>query len=57
MTGGKRMIKLIDSGFPFKGGVFLDIYHTSYDEKIAMTIRTTIDSSSLHYVTQVYETR
>ena len=57
MNGGVRMAVMVDGGLiPFRGGVFIDTYHQSIG-MIAQTIRTTIDSSNLHFVTQVCETR
>lgn len=56
MTGGVRMLAMIEKGtIPFSGGVFIDTYHQSVGV-LAGTIRTTVDSSSLHFVTQCVET-
>ena len=56
MTGGVRMQRMADHGIPFSDGVFIDIYHCTYNTLVASTIRTTIDSSSMHFVSKTYET-
>lgn len=57
-TGGKRFKEWIDnSDFPNRGGIFIDIYNQTYNkDKIAGTITTRINESSLYWITQVFET-
>lgn len=53
MTGGKRMKKLLDSGkLKYGGGICIDLYNQSVSEGISFTIRTTVDSSSMMYITE-----
>lgn len=53
MTGGKRMKLLMDSGkLEYRGGICIDLYNQSVRDGIAFTIRTTVDSSSMLYITE-----
>ena len=53
ITGGKRMARLLSSGkVDFSsGGQILDLYNQSVYKGVAPTIMTTVDSSSMTFVT------
>ena len=53
ITGGKRMKSLLLSGKvkPDMGGQVLDLYNQSVLQGISPTLKTTIDSSSMTFVT------
>lgn len=53
ITGGKRMKSLLLSGKvkPDMGGQVLDLYNQQVYDNIAPTMLTTIDSSSMTFVT------
>ena len=55
-TGGKRLAALIESGIPFKSGVWLDTYNRIYNISVSGTIKARIDANCMYFVTQVYET-
>ena len=50
------MQQMIDNGIPFKGGVYLDTYNQTYNEKVFGTIKARIDQNNMYFVTQVQET-
>lgn len=48
----KRLMKMIREGrIPNRGGVFIDAYNQSINEKIAMTITARVDASNSVFVT------
>lgn len=53
ITGGKRMKSLFDLGkIPYRGGQCIDLYNKQVCDGIAYTIRTTVDSSCMLYITE-----
>lgn len=56
-TGGVRLAKLIEQNTPpFRGGVWLNAYDCSWNDKITGTITTRINAGNNWFVTQVVET-
>lgn len=52
VTGGKKMQQLLMSGrLPYIGGQCIDLYNMTFQDDVAYTIRTTVDSSNMLFVT------
>lgn len=54
-TGGIRLANLIEKGIPFQGGVWLDTYNGIYNDSVSGTVKATIDTNCLYFVTQICE--
>lgn len=55
-SGGVRLASLIDSGIPFRGGIWIDTYNQMYNISMSMVIKARINGNNCYYVTQAYET-
>lgn len=52
VTGGKKMEYLLRSGkLPYRGGQCIDLFNMSVQDGVAYTIRTTIDTSNMIFIT------
>lgn len=52
VTGGKKMQQLLASGkLPYRGGQCIDLYNMAFQDDVAYTIRTTVDSSNMLFIT------
>lgn len=56
-TMNSRLVEMLEKGqIPNEDGVWIDTYNKATTPGIAGTLRTTIDSSNMHYVTEMKQT-